>query len=352
MTFPGVFPIGFFKSAAAVAAGYVNNVQTFSITLPALSLTGTATINAAVGTQFIIWGGEQTDVATNISESLVHLTISGTTITATRQLATVGAVTVVGTVVDGTASLITSVQTGTITVTAGNASNTATINAVNASNTVLQFLGYSCTGTIFDATDAPILSYSGTTVTATLQTTGVGNTIVAFEVIEFNGAALNSAVQAVQKTWTTSATSITATIVSATINNTVLFYGGAQIQASRDFQYAQLTNSTTVTINCGAALSNVVKYYCYVAEFKSAVMTTPVQRGTITLTASAKNTATVTATSSKSMVNFLGFAQTNGSTAQYDILETNLTYGSPTVSAQRNTGTGNIVIGYEVIDWG
>lgn len=329
---------------------YVNNVQSFSITIAALSTTGTATISAAVGKQFIIWGGETCNTTINIGEALCYLTISGTTITATRAIGTTGIITVFGYVVDGTSNLITSVQTGTIAITAAS-SGTATISAVNASNAVLQFLGYTSTGTAFDATDAPILSYSGTTLTATLQTTSIGVTTIAYEVIEYNGAALNSAVQFVNKSWTTASASTTATISNVNVNNSILHYCGAQVQISRDFQYSQLTNGTTITINAGAAVSDAVQYNCYVAEFISAVMQSPVQRGSITMTAATSNTAVVTSTSANAIVNFLGWAQTSGSTANYNILESDLTYSSPTVTANRNTGTGNITIGYEVIDW-
>lgn len=324
--------------------------QAFSISLTATNATGTATINAAVGKQAIIWNGELTDVNSNFGEALVYLTISGTTITATRGIGTLGAVTVKGTVIDGHANLITSVQTGTVSIVAAS-SGTASITAPNASNAVLQFLGYSGTGTIFDATNAPILSYATTTLTVTLQTTAVGTVVVAFQVLEYTGAALNSAVQAVQKAWTDSSTSTTATITSVTAANTILHYCGAQIQVSRDFQYAQLTNGTTVTINAGAAISDAVKYYCYVAEFISAVWQTSVQIGTITLTAATSNTATVTGTNANANVNFLGFAQTSGSVANYNILETHLTYATPTVTCTRQTGTGNMVTGFEVWDW-
>lgn len=325
--------------------------QKVSITIPALSTTATATISAAVGKQFIIWNGETTSATTVLSESLASITISGTTITATRQLGTVGAITAVLTVIDATSSLVTSVQTGTLSITTGNATGTATISAVNASNTVLQYLGYSNTQATFSGGTACSLSYSGTTVTGTVQSTSTGTTTLAFTVIEFTGAALNSSVQAFTKTWTSSGTSSTQTITSVTANNSILFYGGSRTVVSRDYQYAQLTNATTVTLNCGSALSNSITMGFYVAEFISGVWQSAVQRGTISLASVTSNTATITGTNANANINFLGFAQTSGATQQYDIIETDLVYTSPTVTAARNTGTGTIVIAYEAWDW-
>lgn len=330
---------------------YVNNIQKVSITINALSTTGTATINAASGTQFIIWNGETCDQTINISECLCYLSISGTTITATRALGTAGTITVVCSVVDATVSLIKTVQTGTISITAGNSTGTATVSSVTANNTVLQFLGYNSTGTVFDVTDTPVLSISGTTVTAALSTTVLGVMVVGFTVIEFQGAALNSSTQAVATAWSNTSQTTIATITSVTQGNAMLFYGGAQCQQSTDFQYSQLTSATQITITSGVANFEAVQYNCYVANFISAVMASNVQRGTISLTSATSNTATVTGTGTNSIVNFTGFGQTSGSTANYNIIETDLTYSSPTVTGIRNTGTGTMVVGYEVIDF-
>jgi hypothetical protein len=330
---------------------YVNSIQNVSITIAALSTSNTATITAAVGTQFIVWNGQTTTATTIASEAACSLTISGTTVTATRQLGTVGAITVAFQVVDATSSLIKTVQSGTVSVTAGNVTGTTAISAVTAANTVIQYLGFNSTSGSFALTDQPVLSFSGTTLTATCGSNSLGATVVGYMVIEFQGAAMATSVQAIHKSWTTAASTQTNAISAVTMANTLLFYAGNAVAAGRDIQYATLTTTTNVTLTAGAALSNATIFGCYVVNFVAGVFASAVQRGTIVMTAATSNTATITGTGTNSMVNFTGMAQTSGSTASYDVIESDLTYSTPTVTTNRATGTGNMTVGYEVADW-
>ena len=336
-------------------ATYVNNIQKVSITISSANTTGTATINAAIGTQFIIYNGETTSTSNAVSRATCYLTISGTTITATRGTQTnTDTVTVYCTVVDGdSTNMIKTVQTGTTTIASSATSGTTAISAVTTNNAVLQILGW--TASIASPNASPVISYATTTLTVAINTGFVGTMTVAWTVIEFQSGALNSAVQKIQKNWTTSATTITSAITSVTTGNTMLFYCGCQQSASfnnQDYAHAKLTSATVVTFTVQNTNSAAIKNYVYVAEFISAVMATSVQRGTISLSASASGTTSVTATGSNSMVNYLGW-NTSSNSVNTNIKWMGLTYASPTVTALVNTAPTpqTDIVSYEVIDW-
>ena len=336
------------------ATNYVNSVQKVSITIASGNTTGTATITAAVGVQWIVWNGQIASGSGNTNQCTCYLTISGTTVTATRGSGVAGTLTVKCSVVDSDATnMVKTVQTGTITIGSGSTSGTATISAVTAANTALQLLGY--TASISTPNASPIISFSGTTLTAAIQASFVGTMTVAYEVVEFQGGCLNSSTQAVSKSWTDNVLSTTQAITSVTMANTMLFYGGAQINNTSgisDMNYAQLTSSTVITYHAGITNGNAIKFNCTVVQFISAVMNSAVQRGTIAVTGGTSNTATVTGTGANAMVNFLNWTTTSGST-DLSIKEMNLAYSSPTVTATINStiGANTDTVSYEVIDW-
>jgi hypothetical protein len=329
--------------------------QVVTITIASGSTTGTASINAAVGTQFIVWNGELCTQTTNTARSLARISISGTTLTATRANGTSDTITVKVTVIDATSSLVASsanVQYGTITITASNLTGTAAISAVTAANAALHIQGYTNAQTTSSFAAEPMLSYSGTTVTATIANVSTGSIVVGFLMIEFVGAALQSSTQAVATNWTTVGTSTTQAITSVTMGNTILLAAGQNVSSTRDYQTAQLTSSTQLTITAGAALGSTIWYRCFVIEFISAVMNSNVQRGTIAMASVTSNTATITAVGVNATIGWTGFRQNSGTTQNWNIIESHVALtNTTTVTFARNTGTGTITGAYEAIDW-
>ena len=346
--------LGWLFPTPSVTVTYVNNVQQVSITIASGNTTGTATINAAVGKQWIVYNGLTCSTAGNVNLGCAYLTISGTTVTATRASGTSGTVTVQFSVVDSDpTNMVKSVQTGTITIGSGSTSGTATISAVTVGNTAVHLLGY--TASIASPNASPILSLSGTTLTAAIQASFVGTMTVAYEVVEFQSACLNQNTQPFSKSWTNSVSSITQAITSVNVGNTMLFYAGAQINSTSgisDMQYAKLTSATVVTIFAGITNSDAIKYAATVVEFIPAVMNSAVQRGTIALSASTSGTATVTGTNTNGMVNWLGWITTSSS-SNLNLKETALSYATPTVTASVNTAPTpqTDTVSYEIIDW-
>jgi hypothetical protein len=340
---------------AHVQTAYIYSVQKVSITIPNNATTATAVINPAVGIQFIVWDGELTSTSNNISHATCYLTISGNTITATRGAqANTDSVTVLCSVVDADpTNAVKSVQTGTITIGSGSTSGTASISAVTTANAVLHMLGW--TASISAPNASPVISYLTTTVTASIGASFVGTMTVAYEVVEFQAGFLKSATQKIQKSFTTSVTSITQSITSVVSGNTMLFYCGNQLDSSaysnQDWCTQQLTAANTITYTVQTANSAATKAYCYVCEFIPEAMRMPVQRGTVSIASSTSGTATVTPTGQNGMVNFLGW-NTNSSSINQNNKYADLSYTSPTVTGATSSSTStNVTVSYEVVDW-
>lgn len=339
---------------------YITSVgtQQFSITIASGSLTGTATISAVGSGAFIIWQGQNpSDTAAQTDDTLCYLTRSGTTITATRGVTgSSQTITVLGVIVDGdTTNLIKSVQTGTITITAGNTSGTATISAVTNNNTATGYLG-----TTIDTSQnnvnkiSPVLSLSGTTVTATTLSAGLGTQTIAYCITEFQGAVLNQAVQNIAYNATLAVgTSDTVTITSLNRSNSFLIYGGAgrNINEANSQQYGQLTAATTFTTTWNTAGSVLRRFNATAVELVAGVLNQAVQRGTIALSAATSNTTTITSSvKTNGFVSWLNNSSTdtvlNLSTADFDITQTNATTLTMTAGGSA-TGTGS----YEVVEF-
>lgn len=278
-------------------------VQNFSITISGASTTGTATINSVGSGAFILAGGVNPSTANNPARDFAYLTkTSATVVTATRNSST-GTVVVNGCIIDGdTANLIKSVQYGTVTIAAAASSGTATVSAVTNANAAVHLTGWSSANTTYSAgQENPILTFSGTTVTATIAVGASGaGIVVGFVVIEFQGSALNQSVQNVAATHTGSTTSYTATFTSVVLANAITIYAGSSASVpTTDFaeikQNGALTavNTLTVDVNTGVAL-NILNYNCSVVEFVSGVLNSAVQRNTTTLTGVTSATSTLT----------------------------------------------------------
>jgi len=344
-----------FWNKVAGGTTYINSVQQVSITIPALSTSATATVTAAVGTFFLIFQGNTTSATAVQSEAFCRVSISGTTVTATRALGTAGACVVNCAVVDATASLVKSVQFGTITVSSGT-SATATITSVTTNNAVVHLLG--CTSSLatfnFGNNTPTLVLTNATTVTSTVRTLS-GTSIAGFVVIEFQGAALNQAKQAFSKSWTNNSVSSTQAITSVTTNNSMLFFAGCDNNLNEtnatDQQRITLTNATTVTTTTGVAQGDAAIVVNFsVVEFVSGVLSQIAQRGSITLSATTSNTATITsANTTKTLCNWLGYSTATAATTTHATILPNITQTNATTITATLNSSGSIVASYEAL---
>lgn len=333
--------------------------QQFSITIASNSLTGTATISAVGSGAFIIWQGQNpSDTTAQTDDTLCYLTISGSTITATRGVTgSSQTITVLGVIIDGdTTNLIKSVQFGTIAIALGNTTGTASISPVTNANTALQYLGTSINASQTNINKiSPWLSLSGTTVTATINTaSATGTQTIGFCAIEFQGTVLNQSVQNIAYAATQAVgTSDTVTVTSVVMNNSFIIYGGSNRNVAENTtqQYGQLTNSTTFTTTWNTAGSILRHFNGTLVELTTGILNQAVQRGTIALSASASNTAAIT--SSIVTNGFVNWLNNNSNdtvldleTADYDITQTNAT----TLTMLAN-GAATGVGAYEVVEF-
>lgn len=334
-------------------------VQHFAITIASGATTGTATINAVGSGAFIIYGGLNTAVAANSSEMFGYLTLTNsTTITATRVTSVASAIIITGCIIDAdTTNLIKSVQSGTITIANTTSSGTASISAVTNSNTATHLMGWGSTNTTINPTNEyPILTLSGTTVTATRIGTS-GTLTVAYEIIEFQGSALNQSVQNVAATSSASVSSFTATITSVNTANTICILAGwsNNVASVGVFQqiYGALSSSTVFTATLsGTSSAQAKKFNVSVVEFTSGILTQAVQRGTISIASGGGTSATATITSSptaQSIITHLGNSST-GTSAQNQWENQALT-NATTVTATSFSQTAARVSSYEVAEF-
>lgn len=338
---------------------YINSIQKISITIAANATSATATVSAPTGTYFLIYSGQSTtDTAQTADDQCygrIELTNS-TTITAYRGVtSTTNSVTINANLIDATSNLINSVQSGTITIGAAATSNTASISAVTNANTAIAYLGSTSTnGGITGQNTACMVSLSGTTVTA--QRAASTNTATAgYIVIEFQGAALNSATQPFNISYATLA-STTQTITSVNVNNTMLIFGGAIAVAtwpSRVFQKGVLTNATTITVSHGTAIAAQKNYCVTVVEFAGGVLNSNAQRSTFPVAATGGVTQTITSVNpTYSICNFLGASNAQAAAplamALYPYLAlTNAT----TITATVDLATSTTTPSYEIIEF-
>lgn len=341
----------------AFATNYITTtgVQNFSITIASGSTSGTATITGVGTGAFIIYAGESSPTSTSMAQAATRVELTNsTTVTANRNASPVTTVTVKGSVIDATSSLITSIQKGTITIASGATTGTASISAVTNANTAVHLLGFTGTDTGFTpSSDLPWLSLSGTTVTATIAASQAQTVTVGYEIIEFNGSALNSSVQQKNTAWTSTTTPHTVTITSVTTGNTMILSGGQGgngANPARVEQKITLTNATTLTIDVGTAASLALQYNCSVIEFVPGVLNSSTQRGTITISGATSGTATITAVGAQAFANNLGMTATvtGGSLAaeRSTVALTNTT----TVTATKGSTTASGPVSYEAID--
>lgn len=275
-------------------------VQNFSIAIASPNLTGTVTINAVGSGAYIHYGGQNPNNSGNPSGDFSYLTLTNpTTITAARISSVGGTTTISGCIVDAdTTNLVKSVQFGTAIISSSATSGTSTISAVTNANAAVSLLGWNTTNSVYSLTEEDTqLSLSGTTVLATRQVFG-GKLTVGYVVVEFQGSALNQAVQNIAVSYSSSGTSWTKIITSVATANTLLFYGGMNVgtsaQGTSGFQRGQLTDNQTITININNGSSAFIPklFNCSVVEFVTGVLKSNVQRGLTTLVPSVLSNST------------------------------------------------------------
>lgn len=300
---------------AEATTQYINAIVPVSITIASGQTTGTQAIASPTGTYFMLYGGMQTTATTSSAQGSCYLTWSGTTVTATRQTSSTNTTTCNGTMVDATSNLVTSVQHGTIAISSGT-SNTATISSVTTADSSVNLLGWSMSNATFVfSVNHPILTLtSATVVTAKVAALTTGAT-AAYQVVNWNHAALNQSTQPFNVTWTNTATSTTQTITSVNVNNAILLYAGDYnnncCSYAADQQYAEITAPTTVTISTTIAEGDAGNQYAgTVVEFISGVLSQANQRGTTVIAAgTASKTSTITsAATSATAFNFTGYS--------------------------------------------
>lgn len=218
--------IALFIAMPVNATQYINSVQTGTVTIASGATTGTAPVTAATGTFVLLYDGCQTSATTSNGQAFARLSVSGTTVTATRGVSSTTTVTCAFSLIDATSNLVTSVQAGTISTTG--TSGTATISSVSttASSVFYQGMSQTLTSFHFDVNTMVLTLTNATTVTTTNINGASGTTIVGYQVVNWNPAALNSHVQQFATTWTNSTGSTTQALTSVNVNNSMCVFGG------------------------------------------------------------------------------------------------------------------------------
>lgn len=334
---------------------YINSVQHVVITIASGASTGTASISAITGTAFLVFQGNSTTATTSNADAFCRVSLSGTTVTATRGGTGANTCTVHCDVVDATSSLVKSVQMGSLTTTT--ASATTTITAVTNANTAVHILGTSQTLASYHYDlNTMRLSLSGTTLTATNINGASGTTIVGWLVLEFQGAALNQAVQTFAKAWTNTTGSTTQALTSVNVANAMVFFAGGGSTngdtAADEQPEVFLTSGTTATVSCGNASSGNAQIADFsVVEFVSGVLSQTAQRGTIALTGASSNTATLTsAATANTLLNMTGWKSSASAVTTAATIRPTLTLTSSTVAtASTASSATTTTVGYEAL---
>ena len=282
------------------AALDTQGVQYGTITVASSYTTGTASINAmGAGGFLLMLGLTASQAGASYAQSSCGLTISGGTVTATRQTGGSNTVTVPFVAVDGdTTNLIQSVNHGTVSFNGGQSNGTFAVSAVTTANTAVAHLGMRGTSTSVSLNLSwPIWSVSSTTAIR-MDCNTSGGTLTGYAcAIEFKSSALQS-LQYVSNTASPATTTRNSTISAVTLANTFQVYAGmwsssTNINSAR--QYGELTSTTNLRITTGTAGFISINYSTFVVELVSALVETGCQRGLISLSSSTSNTATISA---------------------------------------------------------
>lgn len=256
-----------------------------------------------------------------------------------------------------TIGLIVSIQQASVSMTTGNTTGTATINSVTVANTALFYGGQSPgAGTDFTNEYGSVDLTNATTLTATRNTSATNTVTLYVTVVEWKSSAVNSIQSGTAST--SSGTSGTATITSVTTGNSIVLYNGQVCQVtgssaqSTTIVHIQLTNATTVTVTRGASSGSAVIGHFMVLEFKSGILQSSTQNGTIAIAAaSTSNTATITSvTTANTLLLYNGQISSNGSDAGNSWAYLVLT-NATTVTATRVGTSGTQTPAFSVLEF-
>lgn len=162
----------------------VISVQQVAITAASgTSATATLATNVDMNNTLCFWGSQQSGGNTRAQMFSKIVLTNPTTVTASWNTSSIVTRTVNATVVNFAPKVIRSVRRGTTTISAST-SATSTIDFVDVNMAWCMFLGFSCTGASHAATLAGIALTNGTTITATLSSSGTDT--VSWEVGWFN----------------------------------------------------------------------------------------------------------------------------------------------------------------------
>lgn len=162
----------------------VVSVQQVAITAASgTSATATLATNVDMNNTLCFWGSQQSGGNTRAQMFSRIVLTNPTTVTASWNTSSIVTRTVNATVVNFAPKVIRSVRRGTTTISAST-SATSTIDFVDVNMAWCMFLGFSCTGASHASTLAGIALTNGTTITATLSSSGTDT--VSWEVGWFN----------------------------------------------------------------------------------------------------------------------------------------------------------------------
>lgn len=274
-----------------------------SIAIAASGLNNTATIPTVGSGAFIEYQGETSSDSTTAASSFTRAELTNsTTVTLNRNTSSSATCQGNAQIIDAdTTNYVNNVQSGTIAVLTASTTGAATITSVTNADAGCNYLGLTSAVAASFLLRVPCsLSLTLVTVTATRSASNGAET-VGFCVPQFQGAALNSAVQKISIASAASGIAFTVTISSVTQGNTLLLQSGYTSGANstdhrKAFGRMALTSATVVTLTVVTAPSTSNNWNAVVVELVSGLVASSVQRGTIALSTQTSNTGTVTST--------------------------------------------------------
>lgn len=345
---------------ADASTKYVNSVTQETLTIASGATTSTPiTVASPTGTYFMLWQGNTTTATTSQAQSLCYATLSGTSLVATRATSNTNTCIINVVLVDATSSLVTSVQSGTVTLTSN--SQTQGITSVTTANSAVSLLGYSSTVTTFNFSEnTPTLTLTSPTVLTANMDGRSGTVIAAWQVINFNPAALNQSTQPFSANW--SNTSISTTVSpapnSVNVNNSMIFFAGSRNGANETAGYeqqtAQLTGPTSIVVTAGATAGadTGLIYNGTLVEFVTGVFTQNAQRGTVAIAAGTSNTGAITSAATAATSAYItGYRTPTTATTSYAAILPRMTQTSATVLTETLGATGSATVAYEAVTW-
>lgn len=142
----------------------------------------------------------------------------------------------------------------------------------------------------------------------------------------------------------------TQTITEVDVDKTMLLHTGSGPDATgfnRSLTTIELTNSTTVTVRSGQTTVQTVEVGFMVVEFTGGI--DRIQRGSITMSGSSKDTTISEVDLAYTILNILGMRSSSNSSA-WTILQ-NKFHDSTTIRTQYGDVSADAVISYEVIEF-